>query len=102
MVQRYAYARYITNLIYINSNICDYIKYVAGIFERHPSDIVPVCAGESLEDTLFGIDDLKEKINSKTSDILELVIDRKEQSQDDRANKIIRNPQIRNHPQKMI
>lgn len=72
-------------------NICDYIKYVAGIFERHPSDIVPVCAGESLEDTLFGIDDLKEKINSKTSDILELVIDRKEQSQDNRANRIIRN-----------
>lgn len=72
-------------------NICDYIKYVAGIFERHPSDIVPVCAGESLEDTLYGIDNLKEKINSKTSDILELVIDRKEQSQDDRANRIIRN-----------
>lgn len=72
-------------------NICDYIQYVATIFERHSSDIVPVYAGESLEDTLFGIDDLKEKINSKTSDILELVIDRKEQSQDDRAKRIIRN-----------
>lgn len=72
-------------------NICDYIQYVATIFERHPSDIVPVYAGESLEDTLFGIDELKEKINSKTSEVLELVIDRKEQSQDDRAKRIIRN-----------
>lgn len=72
-------------------NICDYIQYVATIFERHSSDIVSVYAGESLEDTLFGIDALKEKINSKTSDILELVIDRKEQSQDDRAKRIIRN-----------
>lgn len=72
-------------------NICNYIQYAATVFERHPSDIIPIYAGEYFGDTVFGIDSLKVKINSKTSDVLELVIDRKEQNKDERAKRVIRN-----------
>jgi Uncharacterized protein/domain associated with GTPases len=74
-------------------NICSYINYISEIpifnTYHYTNSIIPVSAGEHVNDETFGIEILRQRISSSIPEIMSIIINRDQMSKDRQASSVI-------------